>query len=143
MSVSLRSARRAAVGVVGIGVLAGSMLFGALPFAQAAPPATTAPTHDTHDGSAGGSSGWSGNVRGPLHTSGGASTGGTGNLSDQGGRVSTGTSGGFTGPFGTSGGASGGMQGGFRHSAVLSRHVKIGSGALSAAADFFTRARLT
>lgn len=141
MSVSLRSARRAAVGVVGIGVLAGSMLFGALPFAQAAPPATTAPTHDTHDGSAGGSSGWSGNVRGPLHTSGGASTGGTGNLSDQGAVfllvrpvVSPVRSALLAGLAA--------VCRGFRHSAVLSRHVKIGSGALSAAADF-TRARLT
>jgi hypothetical protein len=36
MSISLFSARRMAVGAVGAGALAGAMLFGALPMAQAA-----------------------------------------------------------------------------------------------------------
>ena len=45
MSISLSSARRIAAGAVGASAVAGAMLFGAIPMAQAAsapPPATTA-----------------------------------------------------------------------------------------------------
>jgi hypothetical protein len=38
MTISLRSVRNAAAGAVGAGALAGAMLFGGVPVAQAAPP---------------------------------------------------------------------------------------------------------
>ncbi len=44
MSISLSSARRLAVGAVGTSAVAGAMLFGALPMAQAASVPATAPT---------------------------------------------------------------------------------------------------
>jgi hypothetical protein len=44
MSISLSSARRLAVGAVGTSAVAGAMLFGAIPMAQAASVPATAPT---------------------------------------------------------------------------------------------------
>jgi hypothetical protein len=44
MSISISSARRAAVGAVGAGALAGGLLLGALGTAQAAPAAVSAPS---------------------------------------------------------------------------------------------------
>jgi hypothetical protein len=44
MSISLSSARRLAVGAVGTSAVAGAMLFGALPMAQAASVPATSPT---------------------------------------------------------------------------------------------------
>jgi hypothetical protein len=43
MSISVRSARRTAVGAVGAGVVAGGLLFGAVGIAQAAPAPVSAP----------------------------------------------------------------------------------------------------
>jgi hypothetical protein len=51
MTVSLRSMRNAAAGAVGAGALAGAMLFGGVPLAQAAPaPATSFETAGPHGG---------------------------------------------------------------------------------------------
>ena len=71
MTISLRSVRNAAAGAVGAGALAGAMLFGGVPVAQAAPPpaaGTSIAMAGPHGGAPGvplrGGHGWGGGGRG-------------------------------------------------------------------------------